>query len=420
MSVSQARRLVAAAWTSGLPHYTFALIAVQGATFVSQLVIARLLPPAAFGVVRVVEVTLGLALVAGSAGLPSLAIKSVASLGTASLQGTLLRRLLSLVIATSGATAILLMLVGPLLVASDVDPWLMRMAFLIVPMAVGRTCLNYFQGIQRIQRISLLSAASAVVSLVGVSLLVARYGMPGWVAGRFLGESLTAAIGLALCLPLMGRREVLPPTHGTGALLSEGGALSLSLLVRAAMDAMPVLALGWFGVQSADIGFFGLGSLITAAVLLLPGAVSNVVLPRSVAAFQQGPAAATASFRRMLLVTVVLTVPLSVLLWAVGPALINWLVPDYAPGIPLLRLLLVVVPMRALTTTCGAFLLAGDRVPSTVRYNVLALACTIVFLAVLVPSMGVRGAVYAIVLSELLAVVTYLAGAWRRVRAPLA
>ena len=74
--VKHVRGLAQTAWRTGLPHYLFALVAVQGGTFIAQFAIARILTPAAFGVVRTVEATLGLALVLASAGLPSLAIKS--------------------------------------------------------------------------------------------------------------------------------------------------------------------------------------------------------------------------------------------------------------------------------------------------------------------------------------------------------
>ena len=82
-------------WMSGLPHIVVALISIQGAAYIVQFAIARLVSPASFGVVRTVEATFSLALVIASAGLPSLAIKSVAAMQTEAQRGRLLRRLLA-------------------------------------------------------------------------------------------------------------------------------------------------------------------------------------------------------------------------------------------------------------------------------------------------------------------------------------
>jgi O-antigen/teichoic acid export membrane protein len=75
---SAMRRTVSRALTLGLPHYLVSVLAIQGTAYVTQLVLARMLGPRDFGIVRSVEAVIAIVLVFGAAGMPSLAIKSIA------------------------------------------------------------------------------------------------------------------------------------------------------------------------------------------------------------------------------------------------------------------------------------------------------------------------------------------------------
>src|SRR5207249_6338555 len=78
------------AYRAGFPHLLASLFFVQGLTYLSQLIIASLMGPANFGVVRSTEVTLSLLTLIGAIGMPSIAVKSIAELDNPLLRGVLL------------------------------------------------------------------------------------------------------------------------------------------------------------------------------------------------------------------------------------------------------------------------------------------------------------------------------------------
>ncbi len=398
---------------SGLPHFLLALVSIQGASYLAQFAIARLVSPADFGIVRTVEATLGLALIVATAGIPSLAIKSIAAMPTPALQGRLLRRLLSLVAITSAITACVLVVGAPSIVATAAQPWLARLAFLLVPMSLARTAINFFQGIRQVQRISLYVACAALAGVATITHLVATRGLAGWIGGRYLGELMIAAVAAALCWRYIRLDEVLPVEVHPRLLLSEGVTLSLSLLVRAATDNVPVLALGWFAVAASDIGFFGLASLVAAALLLLPGALNSLALAPLVAALRNESVDARRLLLRLHAYSALLTVPLALLLLALLPVLLRSFAPAFLPGVHLLQALLLVVPLRGATTTSGGAMFAAGKVATGLRFNLLVLACSLGSLVLLVPSYGAAGAVGTIVMTEVIAALLFTSGAWR-------
>src|SRR4051812_39195904 len=103
--ISALRRNVSRSFTIGLPHYLVSILAVQGTAYAAQFVMARVLGPHDFGIARSVEAVVAIALVFGAAGMPSLAIKSVAEAGDAGARGRVLVRLLGLAIACGIGTA---------------------------------------------------------------------------------------------------------------------------------------------------------------------------------------------------------------------------------------------------------------------------------------------------------------------------
>ena len=68
------------AYRAGFLHLLVSVFLVQGLTYLSQLVIAALMGPADFGVVRSTEVILSLLTQIGTIGMPTMAVKAIAEI----------------------------------------------------------------------------------------------------------------------------------------------------------------------------------------------------------------------------------------------------------------------------------------------------------------------------------------------------
>ena len=149
--------------------------------YIVQFAIARIVSPGEFGVVRTVESAFSMALVVASAGLPSLAIKSIATMQTLRLQGRLLRRLVGLVISTSLLTAVVVALAARYITTPAATHWLAAFIFALVPVTIARTCTNFFQGLGSVRRISMIVAVGSAIGVLTVvvsSLVTGSLG--GW------------------------------------------------------------------------------------------------------------------------------------------------------------------------------------------------------------------------------------------------
>jgi O-antigen/teichoic acid export membrane protein len=107
--------------------------------------------------------------------------------------------------------------------------------------------------------------------------------------------------------------------------------------------------------------------------------------------------------------------PVVVLLWLATP-LARLLAPAYLPGVPIIRVLLLAVPLRVVTSIAGGVLLATGRVHSTLVMNLLTLATGAIALTLWIPREAAMGAAYATVLMEGVSTLCYTAWSVRALR----
>ena len=198
MATAKLVQLVQYAYRAGLPHLLASLFFVQGLTYLSQLFIAGLMGPADFGVVRSTEVTLSIFTLIGAIGMPSIAVKSIAEINNPSLRGVLLGRLLKMAAIAGFVTSSLAAATASLWLPDPARPYFTALVWIIGIAALSRTCINYFQGIKLFRLVSGLNVTLSILSLVTLMTLVARYGLRGWVAGRYAGELLFVCGGVLM------------------------------------------------------------------------------------------------------------------------------------------------------------------------------------------------------------------------------
>jgi O-antigen/teichoic acid export membrane protein len=397
-------------WSAGLPHLALASVAVSGAAYLQQIILARLLNPADFGVVRTVEATLVVLLMAGSLGTPTLAVRYAPELH-AQRSGALLRQLLLLAFLGTTIVAIAVMAGTLLFGGGPIGATLRVIVWSIVFASGARVIYGFQQGRLDVRGIANVVIAVALVSITFTSLLAARYGLNGWVGGRLAGDAVLMAGSLWVVRKYLFGPPV-TPTHANRDLVTFGAAITLSFALRAGVDACALIILNIKGVNPEQVGYFGLGTLVATAILVLPGAFGALVLPRMVKRqkSQSGPAYMWWAMKWSL----VFTVPLCVLLVIAGPVLLRTVLPEYAPGALVIALLIALAPLRAAGAMAGNQLLAHSNVRATIAFNGVGAALVIGLGMFMVEQAGIAGAAIALLLAELVILALTTAAAVRQ------
>jgi len=398
---------------TGVLHYVAAVCSVQGLAYITQLILARLVSPVDFAVVRTVESTLNVLLIAASMGMPMLAITTVAALRDEEAQGRILGTLLGLSAAGGLITAVAASLAAGLL-APPAPAYLRALAWIMVLSACSRTSINYFLGKQQVHRVAGYTVLLSLFSLGIVVAAVLTAGLSGWVVGRYMSELLF----LALLVRAVGPSLRLSPLRGDqriGSLLTAGMGISLSLLVRTATDNAGIFLLTFSGAPASTVGYFGLASLVLLGLLIIPTSIGSVALPRIVARLRE-PFGVHDLVRRVAIGSLALSVLLAGAIAILARPTIGLLFPSYVPAVPMLLLLVLAVPFRALSSLSGMVLVACNRVHLTVWTNVLTLLVMIVAGTVATFHWGAVGTACTIVVSEVISAGTYVTSAWLALR----
>lgn len=382
---------------SGAFPLLIAILSVQGFSALAQLIVARAVTPTQFGVVRAVEAFLAIMLLIASAGMPSLAIRDVAAVSEVE-RPLVIGRLLSLAVGASISVAFLGVVAAHFFLPAPARPYLIALIWSIVLTSVSRTGLNYFQGVGRIPVIARLAIVTSVISFCVLALLVNVLGLRGWILGRYVGECLLFA---ATLLALRGRVQLrgwLPAVQGYARLFRRGMVISMGLIVRTVQDNIATMALAWLGA-TRDVGYYGLAVLILTPLLLLPGILSSLALPRFVHR-RADRWASRQEIWRFGLISLGTALGGAVVAITVVPPFIYRVYPEYAAAIGVLGVLVLSVPLRAVALIPGAFLTAHDRNETTVVINLVSLAIAGVGCLILIPRAGAVGAGWAMVIAE--------------------
>lgn len=391
---SLARRAAA----SGAPPLIISIIAVQGFASLAQLVVARVVSPSDFGIVRVVEVMITTLLLLASAGMPSLAMRDLALAGEEE-RPVVLGQLVTLAGLTSLVVALFAIAFARVLVPPLAQPYLRALVFAVCLTASSRTAMNYFQAVRRISTLARLSASSSIVAFLALVVLVHLLGMRGWVIGRYVGELSL----LVFTLVVLGDRIAFRGVFADGAALwrtwKRGMVISVAFIVRTLHENTPTLALAWLGA-SQQVGYYGLGALLLTPLLLLPGVIGQLAVPRF-AVLTRTPEGFQREVTRLAFLSTVLATAGALGALVIVPPLIVRFFPSYAPALTLLKVFVLSVPLRALNGMLGSFLMACDRNDVTLGINGVSLVIGVVGCLLLIPGHGAWGAALALVIADL-------------------
>jgi O-antigen/teichoic acid export membrane protein len=353
------------ATASGLRWVTLARIATEVLLLGSMVVLARLIPPSAFGMFAVAVIVQELAVNVPSEGVGS-AIVQRRSVEREHLQGGLA---LSLLIAVGLAGVTLLLaaaIVAPVFgdetagLVALTTPWFVLGAIVALPLAVLRRRLDF-------RRLSLLTLTqSAVRSLASIMFAVAfGFDASALVLGGLAGMCAMVVLGLCFApvpLPRWRRRAVRD-------LLPYGGPAALA-------------SLSWVGFRNGDYAIIGakLGAaqagfywrgfqLAVEYQTKISSMMTQMAFP--VLARTAGPEEMFALRRRMVrLLTVVVFPPLACLV-LLAPVVIPWLFgPAWEPAVVPTQILAGAGAATVVIDAVGTVLMASGRARAMLGYGV--------------------------------------------------
>ena len=352
------------ATAAGLRWITYARLGIEVLLLISMVVLARLIPPAAFGIVAVVTIVLELTLTLPMEGISS-ALVQRRSIGREHLQGGLalglvggtvlaaLTVLISLTLVESlygTETAHLMALVAPCFILGAINA---------IPLAVLRRKLA-FRTIGIIVIVSTLTRTAVMIALAVAGLDA---------AALILGTMVSLVVGLALTLWFA---PIPPPRWDTRAikdLLPYSGPASLA-------------SLSWTGFRNGDYAIIAAQLGPTQAGLYWRGYQLAVEYQRKISIVMTemafpvlsrtaGEDEMLALRRRMVQLLTVVLFPLLVLLVLLAPVIVPWLFgPEWEAAVLPAQILAAGGAATLVIDAAGSGLAASGRTKAMLGYGV--------------------------------------------------
>lgn len=349
---------------AGLRWIAYARLAIEVVLFASMVVLARMIPPSAFGIFAVVTIVQELALMMPMEGIGG-ALVQRRSIDRDHLRGGLTLSV-GVGLAMAAITALLAILVVEPLLGRQTEvltlattPYFLLGAIYAVPMAVLRRRLDF-------RRLSIIDLSLNLTrALASLGLALAGLNAPALVFGSMIG------MAVALCLALAFAPVPLPAWRPRAMrdLLPYGGPAALATI-------------SWTGFRNGDYAVIGavLGpaqagyywrsyQLAVEYQGKVANAVSQVAFP--VLARTEGMEALLALRERMVQLLTVLVFPLLAMLVILAPTVIPWLFgPAWEPAVVPTQILVTGGAATLAINTCGSALMAAGRARALLGYGV--------------------------------------------------
>lgn len=253
------------------------VFSIQGTAFLSQFILAGLLPTESFSIVRTVEATIQMISAVAPWGMSLLVIR-LASQNVASNE---LRRLFTTYVMFAGTAALFIASLGFLIVLCRhvrMEGYLSVLIWIIVLTSLSRTSLNYYYGKEQFGLIATITFIISIISLVMLVFFTSKWHLDGWIFSRYLTEIIVLIAALYFVKSNL-TLKFLTIAESKNVLI-EGMAVSLSLIFRSAIDNFPFLIFAYLSVNQTEIAMYGLCTLLISGAMIFPSSIISVLLPR--------------------------------------------------------------------------------------------------------------------------------------------
>jgi O-antigen/teichoic acid export membrane protein len=280
----------------------------------------------------------------------------------------------------------------------QVPPWLLLLGFLQLPFAMWEHYASAL--LMAIGRLDVYNRGQVVGHSAAALLVVALVagldgGVPGALVAALVGQATVATFGTRLLLR-KARQPVAPDRRTLAELLSGGVRLHPTAVGAFLSSSVHLLILNYF-LGPEPVGHYQLAWALVQAMAVLPAAASQVLYSH---VSQLGADAAWPLQRRVVLRFGALMVVLG--LGAAGLA--PWIIPllaghAFAPAVPLFRVLLLTVPGMTLALLMAPQWIGRGLFTLTSALTLVVGALSVLASWILIPALGLAGALWASVLT---------------------
>ncbi|HEX6288545.1 MAG TPA: oligosaccharide flippase family protein [Herpetosiphonaceae bacterium] len=262
--------------------------------------------------------------------------------------------------------------------------------------------LNYFQA--RLQTNQIIAPVMVVniatVGIIALLFLIRPSALLG-VAMLPIAEAISASILLrrfrALVRIDMGGAWI----ADTYRLLVQAFPIAGTIILVTLYTRLDVIALSSLA-DTASVGYYGIAFRLTEPVQLVAAAFAMSVYSHLAATLADEHRHTRHLIIRYGALTVGYGVLCAIALALIAPLLIHWLLPQYSPAIPILRMLAVALIFRTLNSCLTSTIQAYGQFSRITRIALLNLCVICGLLLMLVPRLGAPGAALALLIGEVL------------------
>jgi PST family polysaccharide transporter len=391
----------------GLLHVMVANVAQQAAAFLTVVLVARLLPPDEFALVRIALAYIAVATILAAGGITAPILRYCADTIFSPIDRRVLlafglRRVtfLSLFVSICG-----LALVDGL-VSDETQALVYATYALQLPgLALASILLVYLQAIQEFRTMAMLQIGIRFATLVVSVLAVCLYGLAGL---------LVSALGLAyfVCVPLLALSRPLFDTHHKVAVPQDFSKLALYSVMGTAVTALgqyaDLIMLDIVGVGKAAIAVYSLATVFFFAAIALGGAVQSVATPMFTALIRD-PALFKERLLRWSLLLTACAIPFSVALVLLAKAVETWFLgSSYAGLSDVLSILMLKFILWSMIAVGGAALVGVGAIKQGAWIAVVTTVLTVAIGLPLCARYGIHGAAWTQALVGLLSAMLIL------------
>lgn len=398
---------LAAMLARGLPHVMVANIAQQAAAFLGVLLIAKLLPPDEFAMVRIALAYIAIATVLAAGGITTPILRYCADVALShlerqSLLGVGLRRVLAIsVVVTLGALG--------LVAAWPMDSLQLSVyaayALQLPGLAIASLLLVYLQAIQKFKVLAYYQVAIRVMTMALSVGAVYFYGLTGFLAATLIAAYMVCVPLLALSSP----RFRVPATLSVPADFSRLAYYSVfGTVVTTLGQYADVIMLDLVGIEKQMIAVYSLAAIFFFAALAVGGAVQSVATPMFTALIND-PKLFKKQLLRWSLLLSAAAIPVAVALVVLAKAVETWVLGSNYAGLS--GLLAILMLKFFLWSTCavgGAALLGVGAIRQGAWIATLTTILSVAIGFPLCEQYGVYGAAWTQVLVGLVSAVLVL------------
>jgi len=361
-----------------------------------NVVLTRLFSVEQYGQIRLLRTVLDLLAIPAGLGMGACVAKHVADAraGAAERQAMLAT---AAAIALAASVLVALLAFGALSAPSILRDQTARRAARVLTgvlpvVALYAVGVGYLQGMGYIRRLSLTQAARSSFMLLVGSLLCLTFGFGGWMGMKALTEAFACATAWSAAGRLRSAwridRARLRPFLRFGAY----GALTSAVV--GLLTGLDVLALDRFRGDAAEIGFYGVATLMFATALLLPSAFVQSRFAR-MAAWGHDPEKTWERYLHDSGWVLLLATPGAIAAYYFAPVIVWVFGEPYGRSVQIFRWLLPAFVIQSTGVVGGNFVVGAGLMRASFLSTFLMAVANAVLNVGLVPTWGVAGAVIA-------------------------